>query len=453
MFETSPAHAPRVVLPGENEPRPRPYREQLEALRGHLQYQGSLSLLLVDISQLARVEQDYGREAFSSVHGAASDLMLGLRGTEIRHDDVLAVTDAGGDALLVFLSPRRDGRHLRAADLRAAAARVEEVLNRRLAGLSTRYLREPGHVDVGFAVVFSNPMVMTERLLARLVDEAWECARVKRRQREFESRCRLQEVLLEDQLFTVFQPISDLQTSRVLGYEALTRGPAGTSLASPRQLFELASRCDLTFELDRSCRRRALLSAEALPAGAKLFLNVLPSAIYDPDFQGSGLLGLLDQLRLRPERIVLEITERQAIENYALFVEALRKFTEMGFSIAVDDIGAGYSGLEKIAHLNPRYLKFDMELVKNIDTSYIRREMGRALRSFACRIESTIIAEGIETESERCALVELGISYGQGFLLGRPGEAFGSGPGAGPEDDPSACGTPQGRGSLEREVR
>jgi EAL domain-containing protein (putative c-di-GMP-specific phosphodiesterase class I) len=87
-------------------------------------------------------------------------------------------------------------------------------------------------------------------------------------------------------------------------------------------------------------------------------------------------------------------------------------------------VGAGYSGLEKIAHLNPRYLKFDRELVRNIDSSYIRREMTRALKAFADRIGSTIIAEGIEREGELQVLLELGIEYGQGYLLGRPASAF-----------------------------
>jgi EAL domain-containing protein (putative c-di-GMP-specific phosphodiesterase class I) len=142
--------------------------------------------------------------------------------------------------------------------------------------------------------------------------------------------------------------------------------------------------------------------------------------MYDPEFQGPPLLRLLEELGLRPERVVLEITEKYAIENYALFAEALEEFTRLGFQIAVDDVGAGYSGLEKIAHLNPRYLKLDRELIKDVDSSYIRREMARALKAFADRIGSTIIAEGIEHEGELRALVDLGIDYGQGFLLGRP---------------------------------
>jgi EAL domain-containing protein (putative c-di-GMP-specific phosphodiesterase class I) len=156
-----------------------------------------------------------------------------------------------------------------------------------------------------------------------------------------------------------------------------------------------------------------------------IFINVLPSSMYDPDFQSAGSVERLEQLGLSPNQVVFELTEKYAIENYTLFGEAVHNFKEMGFSIAVDDIGAGHSGLEKIAHLQPRYLKFDMELVREIDTSYVRREMVKALKILADKMESTIIAEGIERQEELETLLDLGIEFGQGYLLGRPGPLFG----------------------------
>jgi EAL domain-containing protein (putative c-di-GMP-specific phosphodiesterase class I) len=400
------------------------YRERVEELRAILVQHGSLGLLLIDTSALAQIEHQYGTSAFEKVMEMARDLVLELKGHEVRAEDIICLNDRGGDAFLVFFSPKRREGPLKIADLRSAAERVESHLNRKLVRLATPYLGTLRRVTVGFALAFYNPLVMPERLVSRLVEEAWACVHVQRAQRELQNRCDLQEVLLADQLTTVFQPIVELRGREVLGYEALSRGPAGSVYQMPLRLFELAEEADLVFELDRKCRRRALASAVTLPRQAKLFVNVFPSAMYDPEFQGQALVRLVESAGLTPERVILEITEKSAIENYDLFAEALGELTKWGFAIAVDDVGAGYSGLEKIAHLNPRYLKFDRELIRNMDSSYIRREMTRALKAFADRIGSTIIAEGIEREAELLTLLDLGIEYGQGFLLGRPAAAF-----------------------------
>jgi len=410
--------------PARDREGPLPYRERVEDLRQILVQHGSLGLLLIDTSSLAQIEHHYGSSAFERVMGMARDLVLELRGQEVRAEDMFCLNDRGGDAFLVFFSPKRREGPLRIADLRAAAGRVEGHLNRKLVRLALPYLGSLRRVTVGFALSFFNPLVMPERLVQRLVDEAWECVRVQKAQRDLQNRFDLQEVLLSDQLSTVFQPILDLRGRSVLGYEALTRGPAASVYHMPLRLFEMAEEADLVFELDRKCRRRALASAVTLPNSLKLFINVYPSAMYDPECQGPALVRLVEDLGLSADRIVLEITEKSAIENYSLFAETLRELTSLGFAVAVDDVGAGYSGLEKIAHLSPRYLKFDRELIRNIDSSYIRREMARALKAFAERIGSAIIAEGIEREGELQTLMELGIDYGQGFLLGRPAAAF-----------------------------
>ena len=406
----------------------RPYRERLDELREILIRHGSLGLLLIDASELAQVEHDYGSKAFENVLSLVTAMVVELQGNKegVRTSDIVTISDRGGNAFLVFLSPKREDREskTRVADLQAAARRVEEHLNGKLQRLKSPYVRGHHRVTVGFSLVFFNPLVMPERLVARLAEEAWECVRIQKMQLEFQNRCRLQEILLTDQITSRFQPVVDIQRGGILGYEALSRGPAGTAHHAPIALFEVADQADLVFELDRHCRRRALQSAKDLPENTKLFVNVLPSTLYDPDFQGQNLIALLEGLGLRPDRIVLEISERYAIENYALYIESIESLTSMGFSFAVDDVGAGYSGLERLTQIKPRYLKFDMQLVRNIDASDIRKEMARALKTFADKMGSTIIAEGIEREAELRTCVDLGLDYGQGYLLGRPSEGF-----------------------------
>jgi EAL domain-containing protein (putative c-di-GMP-specific phosphodiesterase class I) len=146
--------------------------------------------------------------------------------------------------------------------------------------------------------------------------------------------------------------------------------------------------------------------------------------IRDPEFHGAAMIELLDEMKLDPSRIVLEVTERLAIENYNLFLEAMNYFTDIGFAVAVDDMGAGYSGLEKIVHLRPAYLKFDLLMVRDIDTSFVKREMLKAILSLANNVGAHVVAEGIETPGEQETLLDLGITYGQGFLFARAEPVF-----------------------------
>jgi len=205
-----------------------PYRDRVEDLRRVLVQQGSLGLLLIDTSALAQIEHQYGSSAFSKVMGMARDLVLELKGHEVRHDDIICLNDRGGDAFLLFFAPKRREGPMRIADLRAAADRVKGHINRKLSRLASPYLGSLRRVSVGFALAFYNPLVMPERLVSRLIEEAWSGVHVLQAQRELQDRCDLQEVLLTDQLSTVFQPIVELRRRSVLGYEALSRGPAGS---------------------------------------------------------------------------------------------------------------------------------------------------------------------------------------------------------------------------------
>ena len=412
------------------------YHDRLADLIGQLRDNGHLGLILVDASELTQVEHDYGPKAFHQVLTLVSGLVGELQGKEVRTSDLLALNDRGGNAFLLFLSPKRtEQAGPRIQDMEAIGQRVGERLNLKLSELSSPYLRGKRRgVTVGFAVVFHNPLVMAVRVVARVVTEAWESVRIQKMQAEFQTRCRLQDVMLGEQITTVFQPIMNLQQGGTYGLEALSRGPRDTQQQSPVNMFEAAVATDLVFELDRHCRRQSLQTARALPSPYLLFINVVPASVFDPDFQGAGLIRQLEGLGLAPERIALEVSEQYAIEKYDMFVQALENFRQMGFSIAVDDIGAGYSGLETIARLKPNYLKFDMQLVRDIDKSHVKREMARALKTFADKMEepAKTIAEGIERDGERQACVELGIDFGQGYLLARPAplETFGLGAGA-----------------------
>ena len=229
----------------------------------------------------------------------------------------------------------------------------------------------------------------------------------------------LDKILLEQSVTTVFEPIVRLATREVLGYEALSRGPAGTGLETPLALFDTAELCDREYELDSLCRRRALANARGIDSEQLLFLNILPTCIQDPDFQAAHVRETLADLGLSPRNLVLEISERQAISNFPIFREAIDHFSGLGFRIALDDTGSGFSSLEAALELQPDFLKIDMSLVRSIEDSPEKQEVLRGLQSLSTRMGSHVIAEGIETPEELAAIAALGIEFGQGFYLGR----------------------------------
>jgi EAL domain-containing protein (putative c-di-GMP-specific phosphodiesterase class I) len=129
---------------------------------------------------------------------------------------------------------------------------------------------------------------------------------------------------------------------------------------------------------------------------------------------------------MSPRLVTLEITERQVIENLNLYRDAMHAFLDMGFSFAIDDVGAGYSGLETVAALRPTYLKIDMSLVRDVHQKKMSQQVVKAIVEMSGGIDATVIAEGIQTQDEADAVRDLGVRFGQGYLFGRPVDPYAS---------------------------
>jgi EAL domain-containing protein (putative c-di-GMP-specific phosphodiesterase class I) len=141
--------------------------------------------------------------------------------------------------------------------------------------------------------------------------------------------------------------------------------------------------------------------------------------VRDTSFTGRGVLDYLGPT-LSPKLVTLEITEREVIENLSLYREATHAFTEMGFTFAIDDLGAGYSGLETVATLGASYLKIDMGLVRDVHLKQVNQQVIRAILDMGAGVGAQVIAEGIETEEEAKVLMDLGIRFAQGYYFARP---------------------------------
>jgi EAL domain-containing protein (putative c-di-GMP-specific phosphodiesterase class I) len=224
-----------------------------------------------------------------------------------------------------------------------------------------------------------------------------------------ETRRRIQGILTTEAALTiVYQPIVDLGRDEVVGHEALARFPGGSP---PDVWFGEAHAVGLGVELEVLAVSRALHGIED---GGYLSINVSPVAVASPAFRN------LLRHHHAPERLVVEVTEHVMVDDYAAIAVALKAIRALGARIAVDDAGGGFASLRHVLALSPDLIKLDRSLIQGLDSDPKRRSLAASLQSFAASIGAELVAEGIERDEELDICRELGIRYGQGYLLGEP---------------------------------
>lgn len=230
----------------------------------------------------------------------------------------------------------------------------------------------------------------------------------------------LRNILSTEALTPLYQPIVDLQSGRIFGYEGLIRGPSNSPLHSPLTLFKCASMHGMTAEAERACRNVLLKAFAAMNLDGKLFLNVSPEVLILPYRDVQTDLDRLHITEFSPERVILELTESNSVVGYKSLLNAVSHYRSLGLHIAIDDLGEGYSSLRLWSELRPEYVKIDMHFIQGIDLDPLKLQFMRSILEIAEKSGACVIAEGIETEGEFRVVRELGIEFGQGYLLGRP---------------------------------
>jgi diguanylate cyclase (GGDEF)-like protein len=230
----------------------------------------------------------------------------------------------------------------------------------------------------------------------------------------------LQEILERRNLSALFQPIIDLKRGEFLGFEGLIRGPANSPLHSPANLFSTAEREGLALEVEMLARHTVLEGFAQQNLPGLLFLNVSPQTLTQPSFRNGQTLAFLELLDIDPSRVVIEITENQPTFDFEAMRSALLHYRGMGFKIAIDDLGEGFSSLRLWSELRPEYIKIDMHFVQGVDRDPIKLQFLKSIQSIAESCGTKVIAEGVETEAELKVVKDLGIALGQGYFIARP---------------------------------
>jgi diguanylate cyclase (GGDEF)-like protein len=227
--------------------------------------------------------------------------------------------------------------------------------------------------------------------------------------------------IVNEHLITpVYQPIVDLATGRVIGFEGLSRPAADTGFSDPGTMFTAAESAGRTVELDMACLQAVIAGAREMPADQLLTINISPRTIEAPHFSTDALLSILNRHAIHPGRVVVELTEREKVEDITRLQSTLNAMKRAGLRIAADDVGAGNAGLRLLSQFRFDIVKIDLSLVQDGAEHDTSRAVLRSLRDLAGRWGASVIAEGLETASQLRTIRELGMTAGQGYLLARP---------------------------------
>ncbi len=396
------------------------YSLVLDEIRKRLDESKVCGLIFLSVANSSKFEYTYGWEAFDNVLKFISTNLKEYIQKDSTHSPLLTIRNIRNDEFIIFFFEDQITHDLTIDLLNEKIFEIERFLIKNAKFNADFSYKYPVNFNLGYSILSMNPLVRFERMLYNSIRDAYLMAHYREQNLDFKMKSELHRIIAESQIRTVFQPIYDLVNMKIHGFEALTRGPENSIFEDPETMFTFALHSDLITELDRICRTNALLLSKKIPDNFKLFLNTEVQTMYTPDFLEGKILEFLEAHDLNPQNIVIEITERSAIENYQKFRSILKVIRSLKFNIALDDAGVGYASLQTITEINPRYLKIDHSLVKDIDKNLIRKHLIQTLLDFSEKTDILLIAEGIEREEELKTLQDLGIHYGQGFYLGRP---------------------------------
>ncbi len=383
-----------------------------------------LGIIYISLEGIHTLEEQDGFEVVDDVFRIVGARLSDSRGQMLRSEDFLSISSLG-NAFLIVLSPSREQGYVSDADLLAIKTRIEDKLLVGIEDELKRRLEVKIGVFVGCGRLSQSPKVRFKRALLHAIDDAVNGIQRERSQTRHHLHAEFQKILSNEQVTCVYQPVVRVSDYAVVGYELLARGPLQSELHRPDVLFEVARDQGRVPELDRLCRMMAARASSTLPDQYLRFINTEPINLF---FQARSDLFVHELVAATPAHLrgktIIEVTEKSVIEDFQRVREVVARLREQGFRIAIDDAGAGYSGLQTVVEIEPDFMKLDMSLLRNIETSQVKQRLVSTLRDFSQGAGIDLVAEGVETIEQLEKVVELGVPYVQGFLFAHPGSPY-----------------------------
>lgn len=420
-----------------------------------LKHFGGLGILTIDASGFNKISVDYGIDVYNKMKRVLHDVLYTLWGANgcIRESDVLCRRSTTNNTYLIFMNRSREtgalpypGALERVADRLSSAinnAMWQELFVTRGKSRIPECVQTIPLLGVGFFGVLNNPCIDIHEILDNGLESSKQMAQAQLKRGRERQRELMQTLIQSEELLTPhYQAVFHLQKidkamvekaltdksigtlkPHIFGFESLIRvnqdgihlhNNFDTGLDSkylrPDVLFALAKYTNVALELDQACMRHAAKHAHSLPG--TLMVNILPRNLYYIDRLKSHFQDL--------QHIMFEVSESEAINNLELMMKSRDHLEKHKMGIAADDFGKGYSSLERIIRIKPDVIKFDRGMIQDIDKDPVKQAYVQGLVTAAKILNTTILAEGVETWNEAEVLKAMGIELIQGFLLHRP---------------------------------
>ncbi|MGB6406226.1 MAG: EAL domain-containing protein [Planococcus donghaensis] len=263
---------------------------------------------------------------------------------------------------------------------------------------------------------FCNDLLVMEAATFRINQEAWQPLQEMSKVFAMEW---IDAVIKDERIVCHYQPIVDADET-IYAFEMLARFQnEDGSMIYPNEIFPAAKTRGRLYALDRVCRMTAVKYAAALN-GTKAFINFIPTSIYSPEFCLRSTIALSEKLGVNPNSLVFEVVETEKVDDIDHLKKILSYYKSRGFDYALDDVGEGYSTIELLADLKPKYMKLDMQFVQDVATDTKKQEIAKKFLEKAQEIGSIPLAEGIETRQDFDWLKQLGYQLFQGYYFGKP---------------------------------
>lgn len=401
----------------------RAFQEELDRqLATTSRYGGDLSLVMIDLDSFKKVNDTMGHAAGDKLLASVARLIAG----RIRRAD--RAFRIGGDEFAVLMPQT-------AAD--AAAIPITRLLAAALGDATPGERTVPFSFSAGIAdfpglasdrnelLRFADAAMYWSKRHGRTAVHVFEVGHLAAapERANAEVSTAIERVASRRLLRPVYQPIVDLGDGHIIGFEGLVRPLPEAGFANPAVMFEAAEAAGRTTELDLACLETVVAGAARLSLAGHLGLNLSPRTLEAPEFNVGAISAILRQHGVDEGRVVIELTEREHVEDLSRLRRSIDALRSAGLRVAADDVGAGNAGLRLLSQVRFDIVKIDLSLVQGGATRDTSFEVLRTLRDLAGRWNALVVAEGVESPEQLVVVRTLGLTAAQGYLLGRPTDA------------------------------